>query len=235
MIPEEEPIHNAFARFSTIITSLKALDEGFSSKNYVRKFIRALHPKWRAKVTTIEESKDLTSLSLDELIGNLKAKKESSDEESLTSDSEDEEYAMAVRDFKKFFKRRGKFVRQPHDERKSFQRSKDNKNSKSKRKCFRCGDPNHLIGEYPKQTRNKNHRAFIGGSWSDSGEDEEDKSKDETCIMAQASNEVLFETEYYSDDLSSIDDLSLDSEYHRLCKMGLKVMFKNKSLKSTKK
>ncbi|GJT56223.1 hypothetical protein Tco_0991277 [Tanacetum coccineum] len=69
---EEESIDNAFARFNTIITSLKALDEGFSSKNYVRKFLRALHPKWRAKVTAIEESKDLTSLSLDELIGNLK-------------------------------------------------------------------------------------------------------------------------------------------------------------------
>ncbi|GKG02653.1 hypothetical protein Tco_0310289, partial [Tanacetum coccineum] len=36
----------------------------------------------------------------------LKAKKESCDEECLTSGSEDEEYAMAVRDFKKFFKRR---------------------------------------------------------------------------------------------------------------------------------
>ncbi|GKA37189.1 hypothetical protein Tco_0723754 [Tanacetum coccineum] len=71
-IPEEESIDNGFARFNTIITSLKALDEGFSSKNYVRKFLRALHPKWRAKVTAIEESKDLTSLSLDELIGNLK-------------------------------------------------------------------------------------------------------------------------------------------------------------------
>ncbi|GJU79602.1 retrovirus-related pol polyprotein from transposon TNT 1-94 [Tanacetum coccineum] len=79
---------------------------GYSSKNYVRKFLRALHPKWRAKVTAIEESKDLTSLSLDEVIGNLKAKKESSDEECSTFESEDEEYAMAVRDFKKFFKRR---------------------------------------------------------------------------------------------------------------------------------
>ncbi|GJV41065.1 retrovirus-related pol polyprotein from transposon TNT 1-94 [Tanacetum coccineum] len=37
----------------------------------------------------------------------LKAKKESSDEECLTSGSEDEEYVMAVRDFKKFFKKRG--------------------------------------------------------------------------------------------------------------------------------
>ncbi|GKE28623.1 hypothetical protein Tco_1444007 [Tanacetum coccineum] len=71
-ILEEESIDNGFARFNTIITSLKALDEGFSSKNYVRKFLRVLHPKWRAKVTTIEESKDLSSLALDELIGNLK-------------------------------------------------------------------------------------------------------------------------------------------------------------------
>ncbi|GJX62646.1 retrovirus-related pol polyprotein from transposon TNT 1-94, partial [Tanacetum coccineum] len=137
VISEDESINSAFARFNTIITSLKALDEGYSSKNYVRKFLRALHPKWRAKVTTIKESKDLTSLSLDELIGNLKAKKESSDEECSTSGSEDEEYAMAVREFKKFFKRRG-----------------------------RCEDPNNLIGECPKPPKNKNQRAFIGCSWS---------------------------------------------------------------------
>ncbi|GJY25490.1 zf-CCHC domain-containing protein [Tanacetum coccineum] len=149
MIPEEESLGNRFSRFDTIITSLKALDE---------------------------ESKDLTSLSLDELIGNLKvyeviikkdskmvkgkreqnrslalnAKKESSDEDSATSGSEDEEYAMAVRDFKKFFKRRERFVRQPQGERKSSQRNNDDKNDKSERKCFKCGDPNHLIGECPK-------------------------------------------------------------------------------------
>ncbi|GJU77503.1 retrovirus-related pol polyprotein from transposon TNT 1-94 [Tanacetum coccineum] len=169
VISEDESIDSAFARFNTIITSLKALDEGYSSKNYVRKFLRALHPKWRAKVTAIEESKDLTSLSLDELIGNLKvhemiikkdseivkakverksialkAKKESSDEECSTSGSEDEEYAMAVRDFKKFFKRRGRFVRQPRNDKKTFQRSRDDKNGKSDRKCFRCGDPTKL-------------------------------------------------------------------------------------------
>ncbi|GJW72892.1 hypothetical protein Tco_0132262 [Tanacetum coccineum] len=59
VISEDESINSDFARFNTIITSLKALDEGYSSKNYVRKFLRALHPKWRAKVTAIEESKDL--------------------------------------------------------------------------------------------------------------------------------------------------------------------------------
>nr|GEY29647.1 hypothetical protein [Tanacetum cinerariifolium] len=55
----------------------------------------------------------------------LKARKESSDDDSPTSDNKYEEYAMALRDFKKFFKRRGRFVRQPYEERKSFQRNKD--------------------------------------------------------------------------------------------------------------
>ncbi|GJT42184.1 retrovirus-related pol polyprotein from transposon TNT 1-94 [Tanacetum coccineum] len=256
---QDESIDSAFARFNTIITSLKALDEGYSSKNYVRKFLRALHPKWRAKVTAIEESKDLTSLSLDELIGNLKvhemiikkdseivkakverkslalkAKKESSDEECSTSGSEDEEYAMAVRDFKKFFKRRGRFVRQPRNDKKTFQRSRDDKNGKSDRKCFRCGDPNHLIGECPKPPKDKNQRAFVGGSWSDSGEEDDEKVNNETCLVAQASSEVCSESSYFSDENSSIDDLVLDNEYDKLCKMSLKIITKNKRLKATR-
>ncbi|GJX70974.1 hypothetical protein Tco_0308145 [Tanacetum coccineum] len=80
----------------------------------------------------------------------LKAKKESSDEECLTSRSKDEEYVMAVRDFKKFFKRR------------------------------ECLNP----------PKDKNQRAFVGGSGSDSGEEDGEKAKDDTCLVAQASNEV---------------------------------------------
>ncbi|GKF88233.1 alpha/beta hydrolases superfamily protein, partial [Tanacetum coccineum] len=91
----------------------------------------------------------------------LKAKKESIDEECSNSRSEDEEYAMAVRDFKKFFKRRGKFVRQPRNNKKTFQRSRDDTNGKSERKCFRYGDLNHLIRECPKPVRDKNQRAFV--------------------------------------------------------------------------
>ncbi|GKB71298.1 zf-CCHC domain-containing protein [Tanacetum coccineum] len=181
IIFEDGSIDSAFARFNTIITSLKALDEGYSIKNYVRKFLRALHPKWRAKVTEIEESKDLTSLSLDELIGNLKVhemiiKKDSEIVKCSTSGSKDEEYAMAVRDFKKFFKRRGRFVRQPRNEKKTFQRSQDDKNGKSDRKCFRCGDLNHLIRECPKPLKDKNQRAFVGGSWRESGEEDDEKT-----------------------------------------------------------
>ncbi|GJS66423.1 retrovirus-related pol polyprotein from transposon TNT 1-94 [Tanacetum coccineum] len=65
------------------------------------------------------------------------AKKESSDEECSNSGSKDEEYAMAA-----------------------FQRSRDDKNGKGDRKCFRCGDPNHLIGECPKPPKDKKPKSF---------------------------------------------------------------------------
>ncbi|GKF53857.1 hypothetical protein Tco_0160767, partial [Tanacetum coccineum] len=61
----------------------------------------------------------------------------------------------------------------------------------------------------------QNQKAFVGGSWSDSDEDEEEKTKDEKYLMAKASNEVLSETEYFSDDQSSLDENDLDSEYSR--------------------
>ncbi|GJW65702.1 hypothetical protein Tco_0117586 [Tanacetum coccineum] len=177
---------------------------------------------------------EVIDLTTDEWDGARDARKESSDDDSSTSDSKDEEYAMAVRDFKKFFKIRGRFIRQPYEKRKSFQRNKDDKNGKGKRKCFKRGDPNHLIGECPKLLKYQNQKAFVEGSWSNSDEDEEDKTKDEKCHMAKASNEVLSETEYFIDDQSSLDENDLDSEYSRLCKIGLKVMAKNKTLKQAK-
>nr|GEU55331.1 zf-CCHC domain-containing protein/DUF4219 domain-containing protein/UBN2 domain-containing protein [Tanacetum cinerariifolium] len=234
---QDESIKSAFARSNTIITSLKALDKGSSSKNYVRKFLRALHPKWRAKVTAIEESKDLTSLSLDELIANLKAKKEYSDEECLTSKSEDEEYVRAIRDFKKFFKRRGRFVRQPRNNKKTFQRSRDDKNGKSDIKGFRCGDLNHLIGECPKPPKDKNQRAFVGGSWSDSGEEDDEKVNNKTCLVAQVSSEACSESLYFSDENSSIDDLVVDLKPEEWIKDNVcsKHMIGNQKLFSTYK
>nr|GEZ71822.1 retrovirus-related Pol polyprotein from transposon TNT 1-94 [Tanacetum cinerariifolium] len=63
---------------------------------------------------------------------------------------EDEEYAMVVRDFMKFFRRR----------------------------------------ECPKPPKDKNQRAFVGGSWGDSGEEDDEKVKNETCLVAQASSEI---------------------------------------------
>ncbi|GJT36474.1 retrovirus-related pol polyprotein from transposon TNT 1-94 [Tanacetum coccineum] len=131
MIPEEESIDNAFAKFNTIITSLKALDDVY--EEVIKKDSETVKNKR-------EQSRSIA----------LKVRKESSDEDSSTSDSEDEEYAMA------------------------------------------CGDPNHLIGECPKQLKYQNQRAFVGGAWSDSDDDEEEKTKERKSVfMAKDSNECM--------------------------------------------
>nr|GEW51960.1 hypothetical protein [Tanacetum cinerariifolium] len=124
-----------------------ALDESFSSRNHVIKFLRALPTKWLPKVMAIKECNDLSTLPLDELIGNLKVyeeRKVSSDEEESCSGS-DEEYAMA-----------------------------EEKKGKEERRYFKYGDPNHLISDCPKHSFN-DQKAFVRGCWSDS--EEEDDSK----------------------------------------------------------
>nr|GEU66217.1 retrovirus-related Pol polyprotein from transposon TNT 1-94 [Tanacetum cinerariifolium] len=170
VISKDESIDSAFTRFNTIITSLKALDECYSSKNYVRKFLRALHPKLRAKVTAIDESKDLTSLSLNELIGNLKVHKMIIKKDSEVVKAKVERKSLALKAKKE----------SSDEECSTFE-------VKTKNTPWRCGDPNHLIGECPKPPKDKNRRAFVGGSWSDSGEEDDEKVNNETCLVAQAS------------------------------------------------
>ncbi|GKA40776.1 zf-CCHC domain-containing protein [Tanacetum coccineum] len=143
--------NSAFARFNTIITSLKALDE---------------------------ESKDLTSLSLDELIGNLKVHEINIKKDSEIVKAKVERKSLALKAKKESSdEERGRFVRQPRNNKKTFQRSRDDKNGKSDRKCFRCDEPNHLIGECPKPPKDKNQRAFVKGSSSDSSKEDDEKVK----------------------------------------------------------
>ncbi|GJW11610.1 zf-CCHC domain-containing protein [Tanacetum coccineum] len=177
-----------------------------------RKFLRALPTKWHPKVTAIEESKDLLTLPLDELIGNrkvyevvlendseiskvkkekykslaLKARKVSSDEEISCSESDDEEYVMAVRDFKKLFRRRGKFVRQPHDDKKNSRKNKEDKKEKEDHRRFKCGDLNHFISDCHKHSYN-DKKAFVVRCWSDS---KDDSNKEEICLIEIDNNEV---------------------------------------------
>ncbi|GJU01701.1 retrovirus-related pol polyprotein from transposon TNT 1-94 [Tanacetum coccineum] len=41
----------------------------------------------------------------------------------------------------------------------------------------------HLFTKCPKPPRDKNQRAFVGGSWSNSGEENDEKIQDETCLI----------------------------------------------------
>ncbi|GJZ06236.1 zf-CCHC domain-containing protein [Tanacetum coccineum] len=147
----------------------------------------AQQPKWHAKSTAIEESKNLTTLSLDELIGNLKVYEEVIKKDVETVKGKKEQSRSLALKVKKEVSDEDSSSsdRQPRGDRKTFQRSRNDGYDKSERKCFRCGDPNHFIGECSKPPKNTDQRAFIGGVWSDNGEDEVEKTKDEACLVAQ--------------------------------------------------
>ncbi|GJZ32636.1 hypothetical protein Tco_0578072 [Tanacetum coccineum] len=85
-----------------------------------------------------------------------------------------------------------------------------------------------------KTTERQEPKSIYEGSWSDSGEEDDEKINNETCLVAQASSEVCSESSYFHDENSSIDDLVLHNEYDKLCKMSLKIITKNKRLKATR-
>ena len=66
-----ESIVEMFSRFMVIVNELEVLGKTYTEVEKVMKILRSLPKKWKTKVTTIQEVKDLTKLSLEELIGSL--------------------------------------------------------------------------------------------------------------------------------------------------------------------
>ncbi|KAA3477741.1 UBN2 domain-containing protein [Gossypium australe] len=67
----EKGINEMSNCFNHIINGLKALGKIYLNKKMVKKMLNSLLKSWEPKVATIEESKYLKLLSLDELIGSL--------------------------------------------------------------------------------------------------------------------------------------------------------------------
>ncbi|GJZ27388.1 hypothetical protein Tco_0571641 [Tanacetum coccineum] len=122
----------------------------------------ALPTKWRPKVTANEESKDLSTLSLNELIRNLKVYEVMLEKDSEMTKSKKEKYKTLALN-----PRRNQAMKKlPPWEVKM--------KSMPWRDC-------------PKRPQ-RDQKAFIGGAWSDS-EEEEELKKDGIYLMAHESNE----------------------------------------------
>jgi hypothetical protein len=148
-----------------------------------------------------------------------KTKKEDTSDEGSTG----EETAFAIRKYKKFLKSR--VSRKGGDER----------NKKSQRKCYECGEYGHFIAECPKN-KNKNEEekkykekskdyknkykgcAHVGQQWDSSDEDEEPKKQGMTTIaMAQGSSSPrLFNNFSADEDHSHFCLMARGARYNKL-------------------
>ena len=68
---EDESFDEFFAKLNDIINSTFNLGETILETKVVRKVLKSLPERFHAKITAIEESKDIDKIPLIELVGNL--------------------------------------------------------------------------------------------------------------------------------------------------------------------
>ena len=68
---EDESFNEFYAKLKDIVNSAFNLGETISESKIVRKVLRSLPERFHAKITAIEESKDIDKILLTELVGNL--------------------------------------------------------------------------------------------------------------------------------------------------------------------
>ena len=160
---DDEAFDSFYRKLNEIVIAKLNLREKIEDSNVVRKILSYLPESFRAKVTAIEESKDLDEIKIQELIGSLQiyelglpshklskslALKTITEriENSLEKDDVEKEVEFLAKNFRKFLKmnnsgnpfNRGKFA-SPKGDKKEF-RKKDGKESQSTQgiTCFEC-------------------------------------------------------------------------------------------------
>ena len=68
---EDELFDSFYGRLNEIVNAKLNLGEKIEDTNVVKKVLRSLPENFWAKVTTIEESKDLDTINIQELVGSL--------------------------------------------------------------------------------------------------------------------------------------------------------------------
>ncbi|RVW16733.1 hypothetical protein CK203_076431 [Vitis vinifera] len=176
-IEDHENFGEFHAKLIDIVNSSFNLGEPIPNSKVVRKILRSFPERFKAKVIAIEESKDVDSLKVDELVGSLQTFEmtlgsprkskgialNAIKEESLGSEGEgnekmsDGEVARFARKFKKYMKFK-KYKKKSKEEAKKWNNSmgksnvKDKKKDKSVKKdleveCFKCREKGHYATE----------------------------------------------------------------------------------------
>ena len=171
---EDESYDSFYSKLNEVVIGKFNLGEKTEDSKVVRKILRLLSESFRAKVTAIEESKDLDEIKIQELIGSLQtyeqrlpSNKPSKSlalkiitermDSSTKEDDVEKDVAFIAKNFQNFLKMKnngklfskGKFSSSKGD-RKEFKK-KDEKESQSPQGivCFECNGHGNLKKECP--------------------------------------------------------------------------------------
>jgi hypothetical protein len=237
-ILEEETFGEFYSKMSDLRNSMVSLGKPISDVKLIRKILRSFPERFRIKVTTIEESKDLEEMKIEELVGSLQTYKLSLPpvkklktialmaskkkvEASFEDDSEDEEKAVAMlaknfrrlmkddRFKKKFSERVKKSLREAEPE------EEDKKDLRGPR-CFECSGFGHIWADCRNLKKGKGKAYNV--TLSDESEEEAPESKK---FLAFVAPHVEEEDSYYSEHSDNEEELkeaykTLYIEYEKL-------------------
>ena len=233
---DDENIDEMFERFAVIINNLDMMGKSFEDEELVRKILRSLTNPWLSKTTAIQEGRDISTLTYDELRGNLiafetthlkndKKKKglalKSRVEDENNSDMEeelpdDDEFSLFAQRMMKLWNKRNRI-------KKGSTSKKESKKEISKKDvtCHYCKQPGHFKNECPllqkKEEGRKSKKKGLLSTWEDlendsSDDEDEEENVAHLCLMANHEDEVEFSDLSHDDLLDIIDDLLVNSK-----------------------
>ncbi|GAU49443.1 hypothetical protein TSUD_407350 [Trifolium subterraneum] len=213
---EEETIDQMYGRFTSIINELNSLGKSYTTHERIRKILRCLPKTWRPIVTAITVAKDLTKVSLEDLIGSLKAhesiiqedkpkkkmialetqsgecsqKNETlREDEELLQEDDQEELAFLSRRIKRLLKRRNQL-------KKNFQPKRNGTKPEvdmSKIQCYGCNQFGHYKNDCPKNKRKKPFfkKKSMMHTWDDleEAQSEDEEQEANVCLMTHSNSE----------------------------------------------
>ncbi|GAU39052.1 hypothetical protein TSUD_396570 [Trifolium subterraneum] len=176
---DKESIGDFFTRLQTLVNTMKNLGDQISDQQVIEKVLRTLNSQFDHIVVAIEESKDLSTMSLNELQSSLEAHEQRLKERKESKNQQ--EQALYARNGSKNGKGKGKWKNekykgksessydQDHDngDQSQSESSMKNKNQgkkdKRKIKCFSCNKWGHYASECQNKGKKKQEEANHAG------------------------------------------------------------------------
>jgi hypothetical protein len=195
---DDEIFREFYSKMSDLRNSMVSLGKSISDVKLIQKILRSLLERFRIKVTTIEESKDLEEMKIEELVGSFQtyelslppvkkvktiaikaSKKKAKVLSKEDSEKEEDAVAMLAKNFKRLMKNdkfKKKFSKRLKRPPKESGPEEAEKNDPRGPKCFECSCFGHILADCGnlKQGKGKAYNATL----SDESKEEETLAQD---------------------------------------------------------
>jgi hypothetical protein len=224
---EEETFREFYTKISNLRNLMVSLGKSISDVKLIRKILRSLPERFRIKVATIEESKDLEEMKIEELVGSLRTyeyslplvrkvktialkafKKKNRVSFDKDSDIDEDAVAMLAKNFKRFMKNNkfkkkfsNRLKKAPHTVEPEEAEKKDPRGPQ----CFECSGFGHIKNECANLKKLKG-KAF-NATLSNESEKEEETPEEEKFLAFVAPYEKNEDSQSYCSGNSEEEDI----------------------------